>query len=701
VPQIEHEDRIANWRESMRSVSDEGQRLTRLSLPYGVGGHYSEPIANNASNNLNADLVNFRPPHEVQQTLLLGRGIGASFHRIEAGHGPINLDYYPIVVTRLPSIDGHTVTAEELQEYIRSHIGELTDHSKATIQAYDPLDFAIWDSGNPLGAVMKWNMAPGLLPDFYTGKDDGAVVVSRIAPDHWVFSTISAVGDFKHPVSGNREFGFRRQEDGSFLFYTRGADRTTGIVDQMLSRMVFDGAHGLWSSFQQGLVNFVQSHGGNAFAGTPYTQRHDWDAVHDAYFHPTEDWLEDGVYLFRDTPAPDGPPEANISYPDDTREVDSDGDGGVDSDGDGKPDMSPATPNATDPAPAADGDGGVDTDGDGKQRTTEAATNDGPIAPAADNIDRPEERAAVPATEGDRHAQVAPIPGTNEQADGGGGTGSNGGRADDDQTDPSSPHSPHTGTSVAHYGAPDRSPGDVPDEEDLAEEAERRRRDAAALSIANQVLSQMATARWAATDSQIDWEAVREVLRTMSAEELRNWAIANDLARASLAEDTSGDVQGDPADVLAQPLDDAGPEGTNTTPNVATGLFVHTDDPVDPTPDDLSGFQPEADELVALPDGSADDGGGDGGVGSFQPEADELVALPDGSADDGGGDGGVGSFQPEADELVALPDGSADDGGGDGGVGSFQPEADELVPDAIAPEPAADEPDVFVEPQSE
>jgi len=116
--------------------------------------------------------------------------------------------------------------------------------------------------------------------------DDGSVICTKAQSDHWIFTTITAPGDGEHPVSGNRQFGFIQNRNGSYTFYTRGVDRATGYIDDFLQEnwdVIFSKADELWSSLQQGIVNYVNSNGGNAMISQDNTKtfRPNWDKVRD------------------------------------------------------------------------------------------------------------------------------------------------------------------------------------------------------------------------------------------------------------------------------------------------------------------------------------------------------------------------------------------------------------------------------------
>lgn len=232
-------------------------------------------------------LISFRPSTAIQ-TAVKGKGIHWHIHRIEDANGDINLDFYPVTITRLPSISGRTVTAEELLSHIRLNINSFVDTNVSEFSPYDNDEARVWRSTTPLGSVIHIDMKSthGLL-----NLDDGSVVVSEFAADHWIFSTIWTVLDQGHPVSGNRQFGFTPDEGGGYVFYTRGADRTTSLLDVAAMSMVFAAAHSLWLSLQQRIAAFVNSNGGSASIGTATSIRTPWTAIQSAYHHPTVGWV--------------------------------------------------------------------------------------------------------------------------------------------------------------------------------------------------------------------------------------------------------------------------------------------------------------------------------------------------------------------------------------------------------------------------
>ena len=172
--------------------------------------------------------------------------------------------------------------------YIRLNINSFVDTRIAEFSPYDDGEAAVWKSGSPLGSVVHIDMKAF---GGWVNPDDGSVVVAEAAADHWIFSTIWTVMDMAHPVSGNRQFGYTAAEGGGFVFYSRGADRTTGLLDLATMSIVYSSAHNLWLSFQGGVAAFVNSNGGSATIGSATSIRTPWPDVQASSHHPSVGWI--------------------------------------------------------------------------------------------------------------------------------------------------------------------------------------------------------------------------------------------------------------------------------------------------------------------------------------------------------------------------------------------------------------------------
>jgi len=167
-------------------------------------------------------------------------------HALEDGRGPINLDYYPLRIAAMPTAGGATMQAGQLLEQVRPNLNIFVDNTPdgCTFAPYDiAIDAAAWvppflETGFP-GAVLTIDMFSNRV-----NVNDGSVVLSETASDHWVFSTLRTPNDLDHPVSGNREFGFVPTVAGEFMFYTRSADRVTNWLGDLVAETVYGAAHG-------------------------------------------------------------------------------------------------------------------------------------------------------------------------------------------------------------------------------------------------------------------------------------------------------------------------------------------------------------------------------------------------------------------------------------------------------------------------
>lgn len=194
----------------------------------------------------------------------------------------VNMDYFSVNVKILPIINGQRATPQQFLNHIRTNINTFVDTKKSKFTAYNHYgvdDHALWNSSNPTGAIVSIDIP----------LNDGSVIVSKYSPNSWTFSTIKDPYNGLHPVSGNREFGYTANADGSYNFYVMGVDRLTdvwGTIAQSASGFPFDQADALWTSFQDKIVAFVNdpSNGGTPGAAAknntdPEPLRPDWVKV--------------------------------------------------------------------------------------------------------------------------------------------------------------------------------------------------------------------------------------------------------------------------------------------------------------------------------------------------------------------------------------------------------------------------------------
>ncbi|WP_313579316.1 hypothetical protein [Chishuiella sp.] len=186
----------------------------------------------------------------------------------------VNMDYFPVTIDKLPP----GTTAEQLLNHIRTNINSFVDTDYSYFEPYRWNGFNdtdLWNSSNPLGSVIGIDIK---------GPDNGSVVVTQYSSNGWTFSTIYDPTYLSHPVSGHRDFGFTKNSDGSYTFYTRGVDRLTswdGEFFQKIGNIPFTQADNLWKSLQNKISKYVNSKEGKASVNTPQIKRPDWQTVKD------------------------------------------------------------------------------------------------------------------------------------------------------------------------------------------------------------------------------------------------------------------------------------------------------------------------------------------------------------------------------------------------------------------------------------
>jgi hypothetical protein len=215
-----------------------------------------------------ADLLQFQVPSSIV-TDLAGRNM--KVQNFDDAIGDLNLDFYPVKITKMPTVNGTQVDAAGLLEHVRRNLNDFVNTFYSTFSPYQtPTDSVKWESASPLGAVIKIDIP---------GPDNAAVVTSLAEGSRWRFSTIRTPNTGSHPVSGNREFGFRTLDDGSTVFFTRGADRTSETGETIMDFISYGAADKLWLSLPEKIAQFVNANGGTAVKLDRFSRRFKWSLV--------------------------------------------------------------------------------------------------------------------------------------------------------------------------------------------------------------------------------------------------------------------------------------------------------------------------------------------------------------------------------------------------------------------------------------
>ncbi|WP_273446322.1 hypothetical protein [Neolewinella agarilytica] len=228
------------------------------------------------------DLVNFRITGVPARRIRNSNGTW-DVQTIERAKGAvINLDHYTVAVEEFPFVNGSSgrrMSPQELFDHFRININDFAPK----FNPYDdPYDVNLWNSDNPLGAVMEIEIQQAFgIVDLI----DGDVICSQFENCCWVFTTLNGSplynGSGFHPVSGNRQFGYSF-ENGVFKLHIRGADRTTewhygGIGNN--GGMAYEQGDLFWRGAQAKFAAFVNDNGGVSGRSRSDIVRPVWEEV--------------------------------------------------------------------------------------------------------------------------------------------------------------------------------------------------------------------------------------------------------------------------------------------------------------------------------------------------------------------------------------------------------------------------------------
>jgi hypothetical protein len=189
---------------------------------------------------------------ELQESL---KNAGASHQNIRDGRGDYVFDSYESTIDKMPP----GVTPEKfLRDMMRDLNGTVDNTGFNVINK-----FSRRGDGDP---------AVGDIYDIdILGPVNGSVILSEVADDHFIFTTIKTPTD-THPEHGSREFGFERNEDGSVTFYTRGASRPHDVLTDLFGDL--PQATG-WTRLMRGIEDSIKTAGGSVKPNSFHEERHD------------------------------------------------------------------------------------------------------------------------------------------------------------------------------------------------------------------------------------------------------------------------------------------------------------------------------------------------------------------------------------------------------------------------------------------
>ncbi len=226
------------------------------------------------------DLIEFKPPKSIYDKFAAENkrltpsipnvpGQGSPWvptwyvHEIENARGSkINLDKYSVTITELPTVNDDQMTIDELFNHIRVYLDHFNSDEIADFFDYPDEEFAEsenWETNDYVGVIKVFRAHLNAVM-----FDDLAVVASEQTENTWIFSTIHSPATENHAVSGNRQFGFTDNGDGTYTIFTRGADVATGVIDVLAGEAIFAGGEELWNNFLDNIIEFVNQNSGSA-----------------------------------------------------------------------------------------------------------------------------------------------------------------------------------------------------------------------------------------------------------------------------------------------------------------------------------------------------------------------------------------------------------------------------------------------------
>jgi hypothetical protein len=232
-----------------------------------------------------------------------------SVQTIKSGVGDkINLDFYSVTFQKDKN---HSL--EEFFKRLRLRFPELT-HGQESMYGYTASNWLFpyrgtsvgddkllkqnetrWQSDDPKGAVMSFALAttnyrPALTLVATTGgktisvvQKHGDVAVTCSSSTDFVFSTLETTNGGKHPVSGNRGFGLKDNKDGTWTFYTKGADRQSDSKLNSVKTIpsgadaIFLSGNDFWLQFFANLKEFLNDNGTPVVPGSFKTNSKRYD----------------------------------------------------------------------------------------------------------------------------------------------------------------------------------------------------------------------------------------------------------------------------------------------------------------------------------------------------------------------------------------------------------------------------------------
>jgi len=175
---------------------------------------------------------------------------GLTQQKIGDGWGQVNFDELSVTIDKMPP----GLTPEQFMKRMANDPNKTLGGARSELGGWCNFQRREHGDAKP-GDIYDINIA---------GPENGSVVIRDMSPNHFTLSTVNGPPYGEHPIYGNRQFGFEKNDDGSVTFYTRAADRRQFQAGSLPIGAETAGYFqaDTWRGFQQDVAREITAQGG-------------------------------------------------------------------------------------------------------------------------------------------------------------------------------------------------------------------------------------------------------------------------------------------------------------------------------------------------------------------------------------------------------------------------------------------------------
>ena len=238
-----------------------------------------------------AKLVSFRPEAKLQEKLQNEKadenGDRPHLLKIERARGNLVLMASSLVVNKMPAIEGRALSVNAFARYLRLHLMEMVDSTKAALALADETQKSAWESETPEGQQLKW------IDKVSNTETD--MFLADAGTDRWVLSMMSRHKEAQpHMVSGNLQISLTGATPlEGCIIQVRGAVRPTAAATAADEWAAAERFAGVWVDVLEHARAWVKLHDGDCIPELlpPTVSVVPWNVVAKAFHQPTNPWV--------------------------------------------------------------------------------------------------------------------------------------------------------------------------------------------------------------------------------------------------------------------------------------------------------------------------------------------------------------------------------------------------------------------------